>query len=161
MKLIDTKLLTWLSSQAAENPRLRQNLNIHDSHDEACQRLLNAVEPGSYIRPHRHLTFAKPESFVGLRGRIALLIFDDGGEVIQIVPFGPQEDVAGADISCDTWHTVVSLEAGSVFYEAKPGPFDPSHKSDMANWAPEEGSLEATAYGRGWLIWSLHADKFG
>jgi len=37
---------------------------------------------------------------------------------------------------------VVSLEAGSVFYEAKPGPFDPSHKSDMASWAPEEGSPE-------------------
>jgi cupin fold WbuC family metalloprotein len=149
MKLIDRKLLTWLSAQAAKNPRLRQNFNIHDSNDEACQRLLNAVEPGSYIRPHRHLTFAKPESFVGLRGRIALLIFDNSGEVLQIVPFGPQEDVAGADIPCDTWHTVVSLEAGSVFYEAKPGPFDPSHKSDMASWAPEEGSPEAPAYLQG------------
>ena len=149
MKLIDRKLLTWLSAQAAKNPRLRQNFNIHDSNDEACQRLLNAVEPGSYIRPHRHLTFAKPESFVGLRGRIALLIFDNSGEVLQIVPFGPQEDVAGADIPCDTWHTVVSLAAGSVFYEAKPGPFDPSHTSDMASWAPAEGSPEAPAYLQG------------
>ena len=149
MKLIDRKLLTWLSAQAAANPRLRQNFNIHDSHDEACQRLLNAVEPGSYIRPHRHLTFAKPESFVGLRGRIALLTFDNSGKVLQIVPFGPQEDVAGADIPCDTWHTVISLEAGSVFYEAKPGPFDPSHRSDMASWAPEEGSPEAAAYLQG------------
>ncbi|MDZ4185403.1 MAG: hypothetical protein U1D97_10550 [Desulfuromonadales bacterium] len=44
---------------------------------------------------------------------------------------------------------MVSLEAGSVFYEAKPGPFDPSHKSDMANWAPAEGSAEAAAYLQG------------
>jgi hypothetical protein len=44
---------------------------------------------------------------------------------------------------------VISLEAGSVFYEAKPGPFDPSHKSDMAPWAPEEGSPEAAAYLQG------------
>ncbi len=146
MKLIDTALLTWLSSQAAANPRLRQNYNLHDSNDEACQRLLNAVQPGTYVRPHRHKTFAKPESFVGLRGRIALLIFDDGGKVVKIVPLGPREDVAGADLSCDTWHTVVSLEAGSVFYEAKPGPFDPSHRSDTASWAPEEGTPEATAY---------------
>ena len=60
-----------------------------------------------------------------------------------------EEDVAGADIPCNTWHTVISLEAGSVFYEAKPGPFDPSHKSDMASWAPAEGSTEAAAYLQG------------
>lgn len=86
MKLIDRKLLTWLSAQAAANPRLRQNFNIHESNDEACQRLLNAVQPGSYIRPHRHLTFAKPESFVGLRGRIALLIFDKTGGTNGVEP---------------------------------------------------------------------------
>ena len=87
MKLIDSKLLTWLSAQAAANPRLRQNFNIHDSNDEACQRLLNAVEPGSYIRPHRHLTFAKPESFVGLRGRIALLILGIAGVRLTFLLF--------------------------------------------------------------------------
>ncbi|HTG82888.1 MAG TPA: WbuC family cupin fold metalloprotein, partial [Geobacteraceae bacterium] len=55
MKIIDQHLLDQLSAEAANNPRLRKNHNIHPSDDFCCHRLFNAVEPGSYIRPHRHL----------------------------------------------------------------------------------------------------------
>lgn len=146
MKIIDTSMLAELSARAKINPRLRQNFNLHESNAEPCQRLLNAIEPGSYVRPHRHLTYPKPESFVGVRGKVALLIFDDAGNVEKVVPIGPQESAAGADLPPGVWHTVVCLEEGSVFYEAKPGPFDPRQTSDMAPWAPEEGSPEVKGY---------------
>jgi cupin fold WbuC family metalloprotein len=144
--LIDVALLDSLTAQARANARLRQHLNFHASYEEPSQRLLNAMEPGSYIRPHRHLTDPKPEAFVGIRGRMALLIFNEAGGVEGVVCFGPGEEVVGAEVPPGIWHTVVSLKAGSVFYETKPGPFNPISKKDMAPWAPEEGSAEGVAY---------------
>ncbi len=146
MKILNSELLNGLSSQASESRRLRQHLNLHSSYEEPSQRLLNAMEPASYIRPHRHLRDPKPENFVGLRGRMALLIFDDAGRVEQIVPFGPGEDALGIDLPPGVWHTVLSLEAGSVLFETKPGPFLPIFKKDVAPWAPEEGSDAAKPY---------------
>ena len=146
MKIIDNKLLNNLSTQARANPRLRQNLNLHQSYDEPSQRLLNAMEPASYIRPHRHLRDPKPESFIGLRGRLALLIFADGGQVEQVIPFGPREEALGVDLPAGIWHSVVCLEEGSVFYETKPGPFVPIYDKDLAPWAPEAESVEAVGY---------------
>ncbi len=45
IKIVDKALLRDLSARARANPRLRQNYNIHDSYDEPCQRLLNAMYP--------------------------------------------------------------------------------------------------------------------
>lgn len=110
MKIFDTTLMQHLSAQAKANPRLRQNLNLHDNLNDPSQRLLNAMEPGSYIRPHRHLVHPKPEGFVAVSGRLALLTFDGQGVVTQVVCIGPHEP------------------------------------DDLAPWAPEEGSAEATEY---------------
>jgi hypothetical protein len=63
-----------------------------------------------------------------------------------VVQFGPKEPVFGVDLPCGVWHTVVSLEEGSVFYETKPGPYQPIQQMDLAPWAPEEGSLRAGDY---------------
>lgn len=146
MKLITTSLLDALTEEARNSLRLRKNYNFHASYEEPCQRLLNAMEPGSYIRPHRHLRDPKPECFIGIRGRLALILFDDHGKVTDAIIFGPHESCAGADLPPGVWHTVVSLEPGSVFFETKPGPFNPIYKKDMAPWAPEEGGAEALIY---------------
>jgi len=146
IKIINFDLLDLLTSQAKSNPRLRQHLNLHDSYEDPSQRLLNAMEPGSYIRPHRHLKCSKTECFIGIRGKLALLIFNDKGEIENVFSFGPSERIAGADLPPGTWHTVICLESGSVFLETKPGPFDPIHRKDMAPWAPAEGSVEAVIY---------------
>ena len=146
MKLLDSVLLTNLSRQAAASVRLRHHLNLHDSLDEICQRLLIAMEPGTYIRPHRHLLDPKPECLLGLRGRMALVLFDDGGEVQQVKIFGPGEPLLGIDIPAGVWHTVVCLETGSVLFETKPGPYLPDALKELAPWAPEEGTPEDAVY---------------
>lgn len=149
MKILDRTLLTDLSAQAGNNPRLRQNYNLHASLDDPCQRLLNAMEPGSYIRPHRHLTPPKQEGFVGVSGRLAAFIFDWQGKVVEVVLFGPCGSACGVDLPAGVWHTVVSLQPGSVFYETKTGPYVPIAAEDMAPWAPAEGSDQAGGYLQG------------
>jgi hypothetical protein len=51
---IDEALLNEVSSLGKGNPRKRMILRFH-GHEEPLQRMLNAVEPESYVRPHRHL----------------------------------------------------------------------------------------------------------
>ena len=77
------------------------------------------MEHGSYIRPHCHRSDPKPECFLGLRGHLALILFDDEGHIQKILPFGPHQENAGADIPPGVWHTVVSLESGAIFFETK------------------------------------------
>ena len=146
MKILNSALLDDLTRQARVSPRRRQNLNLHADYSEPCQRLLNAMEPGSYIRPHRHLRDPKPECFIGLRGKFALILFSDNGGIEHVLPFGPNEENVGADLPPGIWHTVVCLEEGSVFFETKPGPYLPLADKDWSPWAPEEGSVEAQAY---------------
>ena len=50
MKIIDNNLLNEVSSSAKASPRLRMNFNFHQSMEDKCHRMLNAVEPGTDIQ---------------------------------------------------------------------------------------------------------------
>ena len=146
MKIFDQTLLDQLSAQARENPRLRKNFNLHPADDFCCHRLFNAVEPGSYIRPHRHLDPAKDESFVIIRGRLGIIMFDDSGKVMKTVLLSAGGENIAADLPHGTFHTAVSLEPGSIFFEAKAGPYLPLTDREKAHWAPQDGTPEVAAY---------------
>ena len=83
MKVIDLTLLDNVSSEAKESPRLRMNYNFHQSLEDKCHRLLNAVEPGTVVPIHRHPT--KAESFVILRGKVRVTTHNDDGSIIDDV----------------------------------------------------------------------------
>ena len=146
MILINEQLVIELSQQAKKNPRLRQNFNLHTNLTDSCHRLLNAMEPGSYIPPHRHSDPQKQEGFIGIRGRMAVFTFDEGGTCKDAMVFGPNEPVFGVDIPVGEWHTVISLETGSLFYEVKAGPYFPVPKEDIAPWAPLPDSADSLNY---------------
>ena len=62
MKIIGTALLDEVSAQAKGSERLRMNYNFHESLEDKCHRMLNAVEPGTVVAIHRRV--AKDECFV-------------------------------------------------------------------------------------------------
>ena len=129
MKIIDNTLLDSVVEQAKESPRLRMNYNFHESLDDKCHRLLNALEPGTVVPIHRHPT--KDESFVLLKGKIRVNLFDDAGKVTESVILNPYDDVYGVDIPKNVWHNVECLESGSVIFEVKEGPFVPHDKDGI------------------------------
>ena len=86
--IIDRKLLDQVSAQAKASPRLRMNYNFHQSLEDKCHRMLNAVEPGTVVPIHRHPT--KDESFVLLRGRVRVNTYNDDGTVIESVVLCPE-----------------------------------------------------------------------
>lgn len=121
--VIEKELLDMVSEQAKASPRLRMNYNFHQSLDEKCHRMLNAVEPGTDIPIHRHPM--KDESLVVLRGRVRSTTYNDDGSVIESVVLCTDEGRYGVDIPKGVWHKLESLESGSVVFECKEGPFVP------------------------------------
>jgi len=146
MKIINRQLLDDLTAAAQENPRLRKNWNIHPADDFPAHRLLNAMEPSSYIRPHRHLDPLKDETFMIVRGKLGILILDDDGAVKEKVLLDADGECIGVDIPAGQFHTAVSLESGTIFFEAKAGPYIPLQDGEKPSWAPEDGSAGAEGY---------------
>lgn len=144
--LIDRALLDEVCAEAAASPRRRRNRNFHPRDDHPAHRLLNAMQPDSYIPPHRHLDPNKDETFVVLRGRLGLVLFDDAGGVLRSVEIGPGAAAVGVDIPHGAWHTAFALEPDTVFLEAKAGPYLPFSEAERAPWAPAENSAEAAPY---------------
>lgn len=143
---IDQSLLDAVSGEAAHHARRRKNFNFHPDDAAPAHRLLNAIEPGSYLPAHRHLDSRKDETIVVLRGRLGVLLFDDCGNVQQAIALTPLGRVCGIDIPHGVYHTLVSLEPETVMLEAKAGPYLPLAENERAPWAPPEGDPQAAAY---------------
>ena len=98
--VIDKKLLDQVSMQAEESPRLRMNYNFHQSLEDKCHRMLNAVEPGTVVPIYRHV--AKDECFVVLRGKVRVTA------VIGDVVLSRESGCYGVDIPKNVWHNDLS-----------------------------------------------------
>ena len=141
MKKISSQLFQETSLKAKRDPRKRINYNFHEQLQDPLQHLLNAIEPDSYIRPHRHLAVEKTEIFILLRGRGAAFEFNDQGTITDHCFLN--KEIPGVVFKPGVWHTLISLEEGTVFFEAKNGPYIPVGEGDVAPWAPAPEDKEA------------------
>ncbi|MDR2118965.1 MAG: WbuC family cupin fold metalloprotein [Tannerellaceae bacterium] len=137
MKIIDENLLNETTEKAKRSPRLRMNHNFHECLDEPVNRLINAMEPGTYLRPHRHINPDRDEAFLILRGKTAVFIFNELGNIEEQLLLDPQSGVYGAEIKAGVWHGLIVLETGTVLYEIKNGPYVPVSPANFAPWSPE------------------------
>lgn len=149
MRYIDRNVIDGVIAAARTAPRKRQNFNFHQ-HSDALQRFLNAMEPGTYFYPHRHVQANKTETLVVLRGSVGILQFSDEGQVTATALAKPGGDVLGVDFDSTDWHTLVVLESGTVILECKAGPFIADTAKDFAPWAPKEGTPEAAEQVQQW-----------
>jgi cupin fold WbuC family metalloprotein len=143
IRILDSAFLDRLAAEAAAAPRRRKNSNLHAANDYPCHRLFNALQPDTYIQPHRHSAPSKDETVVLLRGQLGLVEFDELGKVVAAVTIRPGMTV---DIPHGTFHGWCCLEKDSVFFEAKAGPYVPLEPSEIATFAPPEGDPRAPAY---------------
>ena len=127
---INQAILDDLTAKAKESPRLRMNLDLRNGNDDTSQRMLNAIEPGSEVPIHRHQKTS--ETVVCLRGRVVEEYYDElertCTESIELSPNGP---VVALNIPAGQWHTLRSLESGSVILEMKDGAYEPITDADI------------------------------
>jgi cupin fold WbuC family metalloprotein len=146
MKILNRQLFAEQQKKAGASPRKRAHFNLHESPGDSVQRLIIAMEPGAYIRPHKHPEPIIWESFYILSGSALLLLFSDEGEVknrIAIEHGGPDY---GVEFPTDEWHTIMATGLGTVLLELKPGPYTPLSEKYFASWAPREGNPNCQKY---------------
>lgn len=127
--VIDKKILDELSDLAKASPQFRMNYNFHQSLDDKCHRMLNAVEPGTIVPINKHPT--KDETFVLLKGKVRVTTHKDDGSVIDSVILCPEEGRYGVNIPKGVWHTLESLAENSCLFECKEGPFVPHEEEGI------------------------------
>ena len=125
--IIDQDILDRLTKQAKYNPRLRCNLDLRNSPEDKSQRMLNAIEPGTVMPVHRHRFTS--ETCVCVRGQFEEYFYDEQGNLTETVDMVPGGVVL--NIEKGQWHSLKSLESGTVLFEAKDGPYEPLGPEDI------------------------------
>ncbi len=125
--IIDQFLLDSLTAQAKASPRLRMNLDLRNTPEDQSQRMLNAIEPGTVMPIHRHQNSS--ETCICLRGHFEENFYDENGNLIETIDMVPGGVVLNIEVG--QWHSLKSLESGTVLFEAKDGPYDPLSGEDV------------------------------
>lgn len=137
MKMINLKTTHALSNEARISSRKRKNYNYHTNFEDPINRMLNAIEPESYVQPHKHESPDKREIFLLLKGKLAVVEFNDSGDIRQHVVLDRVNNF-GVEIPPGVWHTIIALEGGTIVYEVKDGPYSSLNDKKFAPWAPRE-----------------------
>ncbi len=141
-------MLDELKFKASVSERRRTNLNFHMEASDTLQRMLNVLNKDTYVKPHKHENPDKREAFIILEGKVAVIEFNEGGEIINYTILNRGMGVYACEIAPKTWHTIICLEDNSILYELKDGPYDASTDKTFAKWAPDEGSESAPEYNK-------------
>lgn len=156
--VIGTELVRQAVEASRTSPRRRIILPLHKSPDATLHRMLNAIQPYSYIQAHRHLHPPKPESIIVLQGAIITFVFGETGQVEETAVLAAGTAAFGIDFEPGVLHTFFALQPDTVLFEVKPGPYEAQTDKDFAPWAAAENSPEAGDYMANFYE---YAGKFG
>ena len=125
--IIDNKLLEDLTRQAKSSPRLRMNFDMRNTPNDKSQRMLNAIEPGTVMPIHRHM--GSSETCLCVRGHFFEYFYDEKGNVTNTFDMLPGGLIINVPIG--QWHSLKSLESGTVLFECKDGKYEPQRPEDV------------------------------
>jgi cupin fold WbuC family metalloprotein len=151
LALMTRKRLDDALMQSRKSPRGRIIAPLHRSLSDPLHRMLNAIQPGSYIRPHRHLDPPKAEAWIVLRGAVLFVTFLDDGTISNHLVLDAESETFGVDLVPGHYHTLAALKPDTIIYEVKTGPYKEATDKSYAPWAPAEGTLEGQNYLRNLL----------
>lgn len=129
MESIDKNLLDTVSAAAKSSERLRMNHNFHDALNAPCQRMLNALEPGTFVPIHRHKHTA--ETYILLRGKLKIFFYNEEKVIVEEEVLDQSYGCYGVHIPAGVWHSMEVLESGTIIFETKDGPYTPITEQDI------------------------------
>ena len=124
--IIDNAVLDSLTAAAKASPRLSMNLDLRNSPEDGSQRMLNAIEPGTVMPIHRHRSSS--ETVVCVRGHFEEYFYDEDGKLTDTIDMTPGRIV---DVPLGQWHSLKSLESGTVLFECKDGKWEKLGEGDV------------------------------
>ena len=135
--LVDRQDIDYLVQRAAQNPRKRVRLCAHKDTNDRLHEMLIVHARECYVRPHKHL--AKSESFHVIQGVVDIVLLDEAGKIVEVVPMG---DFASGRkfyyrLADPLYHTLIIRSDWVIFHEVTNGPFK-REDTIFADWAPPE-----------------------
>ena len=124
--VINQAILDELTRRAQNSPRLRMNLDLRNSPDDQSQRMLNAIEPGTLLPIHRHRDSSV--TIVCIRGHFEEYYYDDNGNLTETIDMRPGVVL---NMPAGQWHSINSLESGTVILEVQDGKWEPRASEDI------------------------------
>lgn len=141
-----TKDIEFLEGEAAKNERSRIRFCAHRAVEDLIHEMFIVHARGNYIQPHRHIN--KHASFFIIKGEADAVIFEEGGEIEDIIHLG---DIGSGRclyfrLADSEYYTLLVKTSSLAFLETINGPWDPMH-TQWAPWAPPENNkAEGTRY---------------
>ncbi len=155
---VDDTILTLLKKEAAASPLKRARLCAHPGSDALQQDMLIVSHKDTYVPPHRHID--KTETFLVLEGHADTILFDENGNVTDILPMGPHNSgrLFFYRMPQQQYHSLLIHDEWLIFVENTIGPFDPE-MTENAPWAPlpyaiEEGKVYKREMERAMQEWA-------
>lgn len=138
----DRTTVAMLKGLAEVAPRRRCRLCFHANADAAQQEMLIVMHRDSYVRPHRH--FAKVETLSIVEGACDAILFDEAGQVIDVVAMTPAAEGGSFfyRMPSGLFHSLIFRSEWLVYLETTIGPFDRA-QTEAAYWAPPETDAKA------------------
>jgi cupin fold WbuC family metalloprotein len=133
-----------LRQAVRKTPKRRVRINAHPGSDDELHEMIIALEPGSYIRPHKHP--GKSEAFHIIEGQVDIVVFSEAGEVERIVSLAAKggRHPFYYRMSTPHFHTLIIRSDLLVVHEITNGPFLPTG-TIYAAFAPEESDTARAA----------------
>ena len=140
---IDDAKIQWLKDQAKSNGTGRSRFCVHrDMNDDMPHEMLIVHQNDVYVRPHKHI--GKSESFHIIEGEVDIIIFNDEGDIIDVVLMG-ERNVSGRcffyRMCAEYYHSLIIRSDLLVFHETTRGPFV-KEQTIYASWSPVGYDLE-------------------
>lgn len=138
---INTAEIELLKKKAVVNKRKRIRICTHREVNDKIHEMLIVHVKGAYIRPHKHLN--KIESFHVIEGDLKVVVFDDSGDIMDVIDMGSYQ--SGKNfyyrLADSHFHTIIPVSDLVVFHEITNGPFL-REETVFADWAPTESDIE-------------------
>jgi cupin fold WbuC family metalloprotein len=152
IKRLTQNLIAEIVEKSRRSARRRQNYNFHEL-GEKVQRFVNVLQPGTYVRPHRH---RRPpdingfEFFLVLQGELGLILMNELGEILQQERVSATGEIHAIELPEGVVHTLVALAPDTVMLELKEGPYNVNTDKEFLDNFPQEGTPESIELVKTW-----------
>lgn len=131
---INKEILNELKNISKKLGKKNVRICLHNNQIEKLHSMVNLINISEYSRPHKHLN--KAESYHIIEGRMAFIIFDEVGTVIDKCILEPDGNFL-LRVGANVFHTAIPLTEIVIFHESRLGPFPKEGDSVYPSWAPD------------------------
>ena len=141
---LNNKLIKDSFIKANESSRKRYPLLIHEK-GAYLNEVYNFICGDSYMQPHLHPGNEKIEIIKVISGEVAVIFFNDEGEVSKITILNADKNHT-IEVPSFTWHTYIMISKEVITYETMHGVYHPETWKTFASWAPAENTIESKKF---------------